>query len=219
VRLRGAVVMSGSVSSVSVTLTTREQQVLDLYLPGNKSPKQIGDALGVSRQRADEIIDALRRKVLTTQPSQWAVTRKLHPPDSRTNPWPPPARRARQGEFVMRSAILAREDGLELPEGAIPDECVVTWTWYGAPRRLGWSWAASRLAPWTIEDTRASYADWCAWYSYAQADDLPTARQGLPILGSEIAYDPTELTCTLAWIIGVEGLIYPRHSGEPCTNH
>jgi hypothetical protein len=207
---------------VSVTLTHRELQVLELYRPGNKSSKQIGELLGVSRQRTDEIIDALRRKVLTTEPSQLATVRQMHLPESKTNPWPPPAHRARQGEFVMRSGILAREDGLELPDGAIPDECSVTWTWYGTPRRLGWSWAVSRLQPWTVEDTQATYADWCVWMATAQSNQdtytdwrkLDTAGRGwryqLPELGHEPAYDVIELTRTLAWVIGVEGLIYPR---------
>jgi sigma-70-like protein len=196
---------------VPVTLTPRELQVLELYRPGNRSSKQIGDLLGVSRQRTDEIIDALRRKVLTTEPSQLATTRQTHLPDSKANPWPPAARRARQGEFVMRSGILAREDGLELPDGAIPDECSITWTCYGAPRRLGWSWAVSRLQPWTVEDTSNTYADWCMWLNLAQAN-LPT-RQMLPPINSEPAYDLIELTRTLAWVIGVEGLIYPQQSG------
>jgi hypothetical protein len=189
---------------VLANLTPTQLAVLNLYR-SNQSAKQIGTALGFSRQRADEIIEALRRKVLTTDPSEWATTRELHPPESRAQPWPPPARRARQGEFVMRAVVLPREDGTDLP--SVPDECSITWTWYGCPRRLGWSWAASRTCPWSIEDTLTTYADWCMWMDTAQRHQR--WHNNLPELGTEVCYDPGELTRTLAWVIGVEGLIYP----------
>jgi hypothetical protein len=38
---------------------------------------------------------------------------------------------------------------------------------------------------------------------------MPSDRIVLPELGAEACYDPGELTRTLAWVIGVEGLIYP----------
>jgi hypothetical protein len=190
------------------TLTPVQFRVLELYLPGDKTSKQIGDVLGFSRQRADEIIETLRKKVLSTGPSGWAKTRELHPPDSRANPWPPPARRAQQGEFVLRSAILPREDGLELSDGVVPDERVITWTWFGCPRRLGWSWVVSRSRPWSIADTQVTYADWCRWVDAAQSSTSGQPYQ-LPELGSEPCYGVVELTRTLAWVIGVEGLIYP----------
>jgi hypothetical protein len=200
---------AGSLTVVLANLTPTQLAVLNLYRI-NQSAKQIGTALGFSRQRADEIIEALRRKVLTTDPSEWATTRELHPPDSRTQPWPPPARRARQGEFVMRAVVLPREDGTDLPY--VPDECSITWTWYGvASRRLGWSWAASRTCPWSIEDTLTAYADWRTWMDAAQRAPyiMPAERIVLPELGTQACYDPGELTRTLAWVIGVEGLIYP----------
>jgi hypothetical protein len=188
-----------------VTLTPAQQRVLELYMNGHTST-QIGRALGFTRQRADEVIEVLQRKVLTTVPSELAHTRESHPPDSRTNPWPPAARRAVQGVFVLRSAVLLREDGLELPDGGIPDERGVVWSVSAWPRLTAWSWVASRTRPWSVRDTQQIYTDWGLWLDVCKK---PFGQHILPALGSEPHYDLDELTRTLAWVIGVEGLIYP----------
>lgn len=184
-------------------LTPLQQKALTLYLSGITSPTQIGKALGVTRQRGQEIITALRTKVLTEQPSRWASVQEAYPPDSRANPFPRYSRRAMHPPFVLRGTMQLREDGLDITEGAVPDECSVIWTHRTMPRDWGYTWTTDRTRPWTMQHTRAVYQQWCDWH----AEHHPHARQLPSLSAGDAALDVAELTRTIAWVIGTEALI------------
>lgn len=186
-------------------LTPLEQQALTLYVDGTTSPTELGRILGVSRQRGQQLIAALRTKVLVTTPSSWAVTDMAHPVESRDNPFPRKARRAMQGGFVLRAADQLRDDGLGVADGVVPDECSVVWTHQSLPRELGWSWTVDRSRVWTMQHTRGTYRQWVRWLQAEHALDswqLPQLSAGAN------DYSVAELTRTIAWVISTEAVLY-----------
>lgn len=184
-------------------LTPLELQALRLYVAGTTSHSELGKALGKSRQHAQALTAALRRKVLIDRASDFASTRSAYPAESVADPFPRMARRARLGEFVLRATPQLREDGRDAPA----DECSVIWTYRGMPRELGWTWTADRTKVWTLQHTRDTYAHWAA-YLEVLGHRPYTTRWTLPTLAEQGPDSVVELTCTLAWVIGTEALIY-----------
>jgi hypothetical protein len=177
-------------------------QALQLYVKGITSHSELGKALGKSRQQAQQLTARLRRKALTAQASSFAATREAYPAVSSNDPFPRMARRAVQGEFVLRATTQLREDGRDAPA----DECSVIWTHRSLPRELGWTWTTARTPVWTVAHTRAIYDDWNADLSYRKQPY--TTRLCLPVLPEEGPNSVAELTRTLAWVIGTETLMH-----------
>jgi len=186
-------------------LTPLQQQALALYMSGTTSPTELGRALGVTRQRGQELIAALRTKVLTSRPSPYASVHQRYPITDRDNPFPRKARRARQGPFIIRAndqlPDIATEDG-----DAGIEETSVVWTCQQIPRELGWSWTVERSRPWTPLRTRKTYADWRTWLELRQ-HGARAPRWQLPELDADDSTSVAELTRTIGWAIGIEALV------------
>lgn len=191
-------------------LTALQREVLALYARGMSSPTELGAQLGFSRQRAQKILRDLRCRVLLSSPSQYSVTDAVYPLARRDEIYPWRPRRARQNRFVLRGALARREDGRDAPPDHLPaDECFVTWTDLGMSRGTGWSWTAPLDRPWSLDDTKLVYRNWAAWLAYLQRTKDPVDRWMLPPLDAADWCATTELTRTIAWVIGVEALVYP----------
>ena len=179
-------------------LTPLQSDVLELLSLGRSVP-EIADRKGFTRQRAHEIIEALRAKgLLSDLPAPGTV--------AHVSPiWPPAPRYARWEQFVLRSAAPAREDGAELPD-ATPNELVLVWTHNGWPRDLGWSVTVLRRRRWSMIDTRNTYDDWRWWVDHIQDRVMhhPECVYTLPVL-DDVAV--RELTRNIAWVLDTESVL------------
>jgi hypothetical protein len=176
-------------------LTSLQAEVLELLAYGYSVP-EITQRKGFTRQRTQEIVDILRAKGLLTNDPAPATT-------THVTPWPPAPRYARWGPFVLRSALLPREDGAELPDAA-PNELALVWTHSGWPPRYGWSQTVQRRRRWAVADTRTMYADWWLWIDHLNRDVDPDHDYALPLLTDNTL---RELTRNIAWVLDTESVL------------
>jgi hypothetical protein len=180
---------------MSAALTPLQAEVLQLLAYGYSVP-EITQRKGFTRQRTQEIVDILRGKGLLTNDPAPATT-------THVAPWPPPPRYARWEPFVLRSALLPREDGAELPDAA-PNELALVWTHTGWPARLGWAQTAPRRRRWSIADTRGTYGSWVCWVDLWRQRGIATTAHVLPLLDDDAL---RELTRNIAWVLDTESVL------------
>lgn len=193
--------MGYSTVMATQTISEPQRQILTDLIAG-LSVRHIADRRGHTRQRCQAQIDTLRIKgLLRKGPPDNCLCKEIHPQDSRNNPWPPPSRYIRvlsepNHEVVIRSVLLPRVDGLELPH-ALPETYAVSLSRPGYNGSLNWE--ISRRRRWSVTDTLAIHDDW-----------KESAPQHL-IIPPWISLDDDQidtLTLAIAWAVNTEAILY-----------
>lgn len=191
------------------TLSDPQRQILDDLIAG-LSVKDIAERRAITRQRCQAQIETLRTKGLVTDrlPDD-CLYRETHPQGSRANPWPAAARWLRlfpdtDHEIVLRSVLLPRGDGAELP-AALPDTRVIVILRPGHEGSL--SWEISRRNRWTVDNTVELYTDWTTRAQLQSCGHRPLRLVVPPVIGLDDGR-LRMLTLAVAWVVDTEAILY-----------
>lgn len=191
------------------TLSDPQRQILDDLVAG-LSVRDIAERRTITRQRCQAQIEALRAKgLLTDRLPDDCLHRETHPQGSRADPWPAAARWLRlfpgtDHEIVLRSVLLPRSDGAELPAG-LPDTRVITILRPGHEGSL--SWEISRRNRWTVDNTAELYTDWVTRAQLQSCGRRPLRLVVPPAIGLDDER-LRMLTLAVAWVVGTEAILH-----------